>query len=88
MRKLTNAPDHGDLARFPKGSVTVTVRNSQPIYRQSNASAGVFIIYVAGADEPQQITLPPGASQTLVFKSVADFGDHAQPIVALMGRNR
>jgi TolB protein len=88
LRKLTNAPDHGDLARFPKGSVTVTVRNSQPIYRQSNASAGVFIIYVAGADEPQQTTLPPGASQTLVFKSVADFGDHAQPIVALMGRNR
>jgi TolB protein len=88
LRKLTNAPDHSELTRYPKGSVSVTVRNSQPIYLQSNASAGIFIIYVAGANEPQQITLPPGASRTLVFKSVADFGDHAQPVVALMGKNR
>ncbi len=88
LRKLTNAPDRSELARFPKGSVSVTVRNDQPIYRQSNASAGIFIIYVAGADEPQQIALPPGAARTLVFKSVADFGSHAQPIVALMGGNR
>lgn len=88
LRKITNAPDHSELARFPKGSVTVTVLNEQPIYRQSNASEGIFIIYVAGADKPQSITLPPGASKTLVFNSVADFGDHAQPVVALMGRNR
>lgn len=88
LRKLTNAPDRSGLARYPKGSVSVTVRNTQPIYQQSNASAGIFIIYVAGADEPQQIALPPGASRTLLFKSVADFGDHAQPVVALMGNNR
>src|SRR5215216_2658606 len=44
FRKLTNSPDRGEFARFPKGSVSVTVRNDQPIYRQSQASAGVFIV--------------------------------------------
>lgn len=88
FRKLTNAPDRSEFARYPKGSVSVTVRNDQPIYRQSQASAGVFIIYVAGADEPQQITLPPGASKTLLFKSVADFGKTAQSVVAMWGNYR
>ncbi|MCA1636135.1 MAG: hypothetical protein LC785_16195 [Acidobacteria bacterium] len=44
--------------------------------------------YVAGAAEPQQITLPPGASKTLVFKSVADFGNTAQAVVAIWGNYR
>jgi hypothetical protein len=88
FRKITNPPDHGEFARYPKGSVSVTVRNDQPIYKQSRASAGVFIVYVVGADEPQQITLPPGSSKTLLFKSVADFGDHAQAVVAMYGQYR
>ena len=88
LRKLTNAPDRSELARYPKGSVSVTVRNTQPLYQQSQASTGLFIIYVAGADEPQQVLLLPGASKTLVFKSVADFGKHAQAIVAIQGGNR
>ncbi|HYO62632.1 MAG TPA: hypothetical protein VER08_03140 [Pyrinomonadaceae bacterium] len=88
FRKITNAPDHGELARYPKGAVQVTVRNEQPIWRQSRASAGVFFVYVVGADEPQAVTLPPGSSKTLLFKSVADFGDHAQPVVAMYGQYR
>lgn len=88
FRKLTNTPDVSEFARFPKGSVTVTVRNDQPAYQQTQASAGIFIIYVAGADEPQQITLPPGTAKTLVFKSVADFGKTAQAIVAIYGSFR
>ena len=88
FRKITNAPDHSELARYPKGSVSVTVRNEQPAWRQSQASAGVFFIYVVGADEPQAVTLPPGASKTLLFKSVADFGNHAQPVVAMYGSYR
>jgi len=87
-RKLTNSPDHGELGRFPKGSVSVTVRNDQPIYKQSQASAGVFLVYVAGAQEPQQITLPPGSSKTLLFNNVADFGNHAQAVVAMWGKFR
>ena len=88
FRKLTNTPDRAEFARYPKGAVSVTVRNDQPIYRQSQASAGVFIVYVAGADEPQQITLPPGSAKTLLFKNVADFGNMAQAVVAMWGNYR
>jgi len=87
-RKLTNAPDRSDYSRYPKGTVSVTLRNDQPIYKQSQASSGVFIVYVAGAEEPQQITLPPGASKTLLFNNVADFGNHPQPVVAMWGKFR
>ena len=73
FRKLTNAPEYSEFARYPKGIVSVIVRNDQPFYKQSQASAGIFIVYVAGSAEPQQITLPPGATKTLVFQ-VADFG--------------
>ncbi|HKG23808.1 MAG TPA: hypothetical protein VKC34_18040, partial [Blastocatellia bacterium] len=40
------------------------------------------------AEEPQQITLPPGASETLLVKSVADFGNVGQAIVAMYGQYR
>jgi hypothetical protein len=87
-RKLTNPPDRNEYERYKKGSVSVTVRNDQPIYKQSQASSGVFLVYVTGADEPQQITLPPGSSKTLLFNNVADFGNHAQAIVAMWGKFR
>ena len=88
LRKLTNAPQMSEFAKFPKGTVSVTFRNDQPLYKQSQASAGVFIVYVAGAAEPQQITLPPGAVKTIVFNQVADFGNTAQSIVAIWGNYR
>jgi hypothetical protein len=77
-----------EFAKFPKGTVSVTFRNDQPTYKESQASAGVFIVYVAGAAEPQQITLPPGAAKTIVFNQVADFGNTAQPVVAIWGNYR
>lgn len=88
LRKLTNAPQLSEFSRFPKGNVSVTVRNTQPFYQQSQASAGVFIVYVAGAAEPQQLTLPPGATKTLVFNQVADFGNTPQAVVAIWGNYR
>jgi len=88
FRKLTNSPDRSEFARYPKGSVSVTFRNDQPAYLQSQASSGVFIVYVAGADEPQQITLPPGSSKTILFQNVADFGNVAQAVVAMWGKYR
>ena len=84
LRKLTNAPDHNELARFRKGTVTVNVRNSQA----ASTTPGTFIVYVAGADEPQQVTIPAGTSKTLVFKSVADLGPHPQPVVAMFAKSR
>lgn len=44
FRKLTNAPDRAEFTRFPKGNVSVTLRNDQPPYKQSQASAGIFIV--------------------------------------------
>src|SRR5688500_1778633 len=88
FRKITNSPDHSELARYPKGVVTVTVRNDQPAWKQSQASSGIFFVYVVGADEPQAVTLPPGSSRTLTFKSVADYGAHAQAVVAMYGSYR
>jgi hypothetical protein len=88
FRKLTNAPDRAEFTRFPKGNVSITLRNDQTLYKQSQASAGIFIVYVAGAAEPQQITLPPGATKTLVFNQVADFGNTAQAVVAIWGNYR
>ncbi len=88
LRKITNGPDRGDYPKYGKGTVTVTVRNEQPIYQTTKASAGVFFVYVVGADVPQPVTLPPGSSRTLTFKNVADFGDYAQAIVAVYGSNR
>jgi dipeptidyl aminopeptidase/acylaminoacyl peptidase len=88
LRKLTNAPQMSEFERYPKGTVSVTFRNDQPLYKQSQASSGVFIVYVAGAAEPQQITLPPGAAKTIVFNQVADFGNTAQAVVAIWGNYR
>lgn len=81
LRKITNAPDHKDFGKFKKGSITLTVRNNQYSFQQAQSSAGVFFVNIIGADSPQQVTIPPGSSKILVFKSVADFGDRAQALV-------
>jgi len=88
FRKITNAPDRSEFSKFPQGSVTITFRNYQVSYQQAQSSAGIFIVYIAGSAEPQMITLPPGASKTITFKSVADFGNKAQAIVAMWGKYR
>ena len=88
LRKITNAPHRKDFDKYKKGTITVTVRNNQYSFQQAQSSAGVFFINIIGADAPQQVTIPPGSSKTLVFKSVADFGDHAQALVAIYGNYR
>jgi hypothetical protein len=88
FRKITNSPDRSQFIKYPKGSVTVVVRNNQYSFQAAQSSAGVFFIYIAGADEAQQITLPPGSVKTITFKNVADFGKKAQAIVAMYGKYR
>jgi Tol biopolymer transport system component len=88
FRKITNAPDHKSFDQYKKGSITVTVRNNQYTFQQAQSSQGIFIVNIIGASEPQQITLPPGSSKTLTFQSVADFGNQAQPLVAINGNFR
>jgi len=88
IRKITNTPDLNQYNNYKKGSVTVTVRNNAYAFQNSHASDGVFTIYIAGADLPQRITIPPGYAKTITFKNVADFGNKAQAIVAINGNYR
>lgn len=88
FRKITNPPDAGEYSKYPKGNVTVTVRNNAYSFEASNATAGSFFVYVAGATAPQLVNISPGASKTITFTSVADFGKKAQAIVAIYGNYR
>ena len=80
-RRITNAPACAALANFPKGSVSVTVRNSttrNPLY-----------VYVQGAPTVQSAVVPQGGSATVTFADVADFGDGVlQQAVAFWGLER
>lgn len=86
LRKITNPPSHDENAHFPKGNVQVTLRNSGP--GPLAAPSNFFIVYMAGATEPQSVALAPGASRTVMFQSVADFGNLPQPVVAIFGKSR
>ena len=88
LRKITNAPEYKKLANYKKGTVSVTLQNNHYNFQSGYANAGVFIVYVTGAETPQQVVLQPGASKTVVFNNVADFGDVAQAVVAMYGANR
>ena len=79
IRKLTNGPTLGDLAAYPKGTVTITVHNF--------GGAGPFFVYLAGATEPQSVVA--AGTQTLTFRNVADFGPgQLQSAVAMFGLDR
>ena len=84
LRRITNPPDRAGLARLPKGSVTVKVHNG---FAADDTPAN-FIIYIVGADEPQQVAIRAGGDAMVTFKSVADFGRHPQSIVAISGQFR
>src|SRR5829696_3334594 len=88
LRKITNTPDYNRYSSYKKGTVTITLKNLQYSFQKAQSSTGIFTIYIIGADMPQQVLLPPGATKTIVFKNVADFGDHAQPVVAIYGQIR
>ena len=84
LRRITNPPERAGLGRFPKGSVTVNVSN----FLSAADSPGSVIIYVVGADEPQQVFITAGDTKAVTFKSVADFGRQAQMLVAMSGDRR
>ena len=88
FRKITNTPDYKNLGNYKKGVVTITLRNNQYTFQRAESSTGIFTVYVMGAQMPQQVLLPPGTIKTITFENVADFGDHAQPVVAIYGQTR
>jgi hypothetical protein len=81
-------PDAAEYSKYPKGNVVITVRNNSYSFQASNATAGTFFVYVAGAVRTTIVTIPPGSAKTLTFNSVADFGKKAQAIVAIYGNYR
>jgi hypothetical protein len=82
LRKLTNPPRYEELARLPKGTVTLTVENQ-------TFDGGPYFVYVMGAPAPQQVTIGPGASERFTFTDVADLGEGiSQPGVVINGVQR
>jgi Tol biopolymer transport system component len=81
LRKLTNGPTHEELASRSSGGVTLQVQNN-------TSDGGPWFVYVAGAPEPQMVTLGLGESARLTFTGVADLGGGIQPAVAINGTER
>jgi TolB protein len=80
-RRITNAPTCASLARFPQGSVTVTVRNF--------STRSPLFVYIQGAPSIQSILVSQGGSATVTFPDVADFGDgFLQQAVVIAGDGR
>lgn len=70
LRRLTNSPACAELAAFPKGSVQVTIKN--------NLTESLFLLYVEGAPEAVEVSLPPQTARTITVDNVADFGNGVQ----------
>src|SRR5512140_2855712 len=87
--RLTNTPDLSELAKFPKGQVSVTVENRQLRYSGApySSTTSLFLVYVGGAEKSQAVVVPPGGRRTLVF-DVAKTTDGPQPVVAMGGLRR
>lgn len=81
LRKLTNGPTHDELVSSSKGTVTLQLQNN-------TSDGGPWFVYVAGASEPQMVSLALGESKRLTFNEVADLGGGIQPAVAINGTER
>ena len=64
-RRITNSPGCAALASYPKGNVTVTVRNF--------SNRNQLLVYVQGAPE-MKLVVPAGGANTVTFTDVADLG--------------
>lgn len=81
VRRVTQAPACGDLARYPTGTVRVPVKNNS-----FNTFTG--FLYFQGAPILQPVSLPPGGSAVITFNDVADFGQEVQLATVIVGRYR
>ena len=80
LRRVTNPPACAELAGYPKGTVTLTVRNF--------TTRGPFFVYVQGAPSVQLVVVPSGGASTVTFANVADFGNTLQQAVVIEGLDR
>jgi hypothetical protein len=82
FRRVGNGPDCASLANFPKGNVTVTVRNA------TSKFSTIFYLYVQGAPGVIEVTIPWNGTVTVTFPDVADFGAVQQQVAVLQNEFR
>ena len=80
-RRITNPPACASRAGLPTGTVKVPVTNNLSVN-------GPFTFYFQGAPGPIEMALAPGASMTLTFNNVLDFGNQDQYAVWMYGDER
>jgi len=84
LHRLTNAPSLGELPRYPKCKVAVTVTN-----RSRDPLVGMIVAYVVGASKPESVLVPPfGGIATVTFNDVAVIPGALQPVMAAFGGRR
>lgn len=66
-RRIVQGPACDHLAGYPKGTVTVKVKNN-------SLEAGTFFIYFQGAPGVKMLPLAVGGEGSVTFTDVADFG--------------
>lgn len=81
FRRITNPPDVGQFASFPKATVNVTVANH-------DLSDSALLVYIAGASQMQEVTVPANSTKTVTFNNVAVFSGKAQFPVVIDGITR
>ena len=84
LHRLTNAPSLGELSRYQKCKVAVTITN-----RSRDALVAEIVVYVVGASKPESVLVPPfGGIATVTFNDVAVIPDALQPVMAAFGGRR
>ncbi len=84
LHRLTNAPSLGELSRYPKCKVSVTITN-----RSRDALVAEIVVYVVGASKPESVLVPPfGGIGTVTFSDVAVIPGALQPVMAAFGGRR
>ncbi len=77
FRRVSNGPDCASLAAYPKGNVTVTVRNNTSKFNTT------FYVTVQGAPGIMGLTIPWNGVATITLPDVADFGAVEQWVALL-----
>jgi hypothetical protein len=82
LRRVTNGPTCDELAGYPKGNVTVTIRNFTSKFNTN------FYVHVQGAPGVIGLTIPHNGVATVTLPDVADFGAVNQEVVLLQNAYR
>ncbi len=83
LHRLTNSPSLGELSRFGKCKVALTVTN-----RSTDPLVALVVVYVVGASKPESVMVARGGTATVTFNDVAVIPGALQPAMAAFGGRR